>query len=64
MNTALSDATGVEQMSIDQMTDLYLVMSFEERYEMAVQLLAEQGMDGLKTIKKVAMRSQTRFGGR
>jgi len=63
MNHALTNATGVESMSIDKITDLYLVMSFEERYEMAIQLLGEQGMDGLKTIRKVASRARSRWGG-
>ena len=63
MNKSLTNATGVEQMSIDKMTDMYAVMSFEERYEMAISLLSEQGMDGLKTIKKIALRAQSRWGG-
>jgi hypothetical protein len=64
MSTSLQNAIGVEDMSIDKMTDMYMNMRFEERYEMAIEMLGEQGIDGLKTMKKVMNTAARKWNGR
>jgi hypothetical protein len=63
MNTSLQNAVGVEDMSIDKITDLYMNLSFEERYEMAIEFLHEQGLDGLQTIRRVMNTAARKWSG-
>lgn len=52
---ALYDATGVKTMSLQKMTDMYLLMTFEERYGLFVSLLSEQGMEGMEVAKAIML---------
>jgi len=61
-DTSLANATAQPQMSLDKMTDMYMQMRYEERQQMLLHLIGEQGMKGLDASKRILKHAYVKYG--
>ena len=63
MDSTHAEASGAEQYSLNELTDLYLASTFEERMSMFTGFMSEQGITGLQTVKKIMARAAKEYRG-